>query len=489
LTNPKPTASPGGTPPDIPIGNFLSLVAGEVGARSIAFFAAAVLARRLGAEAFGILGLATALTSYLILAVSTGLQDLAAREVARHPREAARIAAGVIRVRLCLGLAGCALLVAVAALLPKPAIVRAAVAVSALSLLPLALDTSWVYKALGRTRRVGAGLVLSQAVFVTGVLLLIRGPSDLLRVPVLQALGELTAALVLVPVVRGAWRSGSLRDGAATLRGAGTVTVNRLLRTIIVTSDVVLLSFLADDRQVGLYSAAYRICFLLTAIAVAAHVVFLPSLARFQANTAAAAVVLGRSVWLSWAVALPFVLGGVLISPDLLSLLFGSEYRAGGNALRLLLAAIGLLFLHGTMHNVFLVRNQLRLEMIILGSAAAVNLGLNFVFIPLYGVSGAALSTLIAEGMILVAEACVVVRWGIRPPLRPLCRPLIAAICMGAIMVLLPNTVPVEARIAIGGLSYVTALALTGGLPQEATRHFGSRASGQEPDGSSPPFV
>lgn len=463
----------GGAPAGVPIANFLSLGAGDVAARVVAFFATALLARRLGAEGFGILGFATALTSYLIIAVSMGLQDLAAREVARRPDDAPRIAAGVIRVRLWLGLAGFALVGGLAALLPKPPIVRAAVALSALALLPLALNTAWAYKALERTRRVGAGLLLSQLVLAAGVLFLVHRPSDLLRVPVLQAVGELAAALLLLPLLRGAWRSGSLHDGLATLRGAGTITASRLLRAIIVTSDVVLLSFLTDDRQVGLYSAAYRVCFLLTAIAVSAHVVFLPGLTRAQANAAEAGEVLARSLWLSWAISLPFVVGGAMVAPDLLALLFGPEYRAGGDAFRLLLVSTGLLFLHGTLHNVLLVRDKLRLQMLIFGSAAAVNLGLNFLLIPVYGVSGAALSTLIAEGVILAAGAWFVGQLGWRPGLRPLVRPLMATVGMGGVLAILPGSVPVAARIAVGGLAYAIALVIVGGLPPEASRLLG----------------
>lgn len=92
----KPEAAPAG----IPFGNFFSLGAGEVGSRCIAFLATAILARRVGTEGFGILGLAFALTSYLLIVPGAGLQDLATREVAHRPKDASRLAAGVLRFRL-----------------------------------------------------------------------------------------------------------------------------------------------------------------------------------------------------------------------------------------------------------------------------------------------------------------------------------------------------------------------------------------------------
>lgn len=456
----------GMAPAGVPLLNFFSLGAGEVGARGIAFIATALLARRLGPDAFGVLGFATAVVSYFITTANAGLQDVASREVARRREDAARIAAGVVRVRLWLGVACLLLVGALAMLLPKPATVRAVVALSALSLLPLALNTAWVYKALGRTRWVSLGLIVGQGVFAATAVLLIHGPSDLLRVPILQALGELATALLLIPLLRGVWRSGSFRDGVATLRGTGIITVSRLLRTLIVTSDVVLLSFLTDDHQVGLYSAAYRVCFLLTAVATAAHVVFLPSLTETHDDKAAGGEVLTRSLWLSWTVSLPLVVGGMILAPDLLVLLFGPEFGAGGDAFRLLLFSILLLFLHGTLHNLFLVRDRLALETAIIAGAAAGNVMLNLLLIPAHGIIGSALATVVAEAMILAAGACVVAQWGWRPDLRPLARPAIAAAAMGTVLFLIPAAVHVTVRTALGGLVYVVALGVAGGLPR-----------------------
>lgn len=459
-----------GSSTGIRLGNFLSLGAGEVGARCIAFFATAFMARRLGTEGFGVLGFAAALTSYLVIAPSVGLQDLAAREVARRPGDAPRIASGVIAIRLLMGAGGFVLICVLAALLPKPAAVKAAVALSGLSLFPLALNISWAYKALNRTRRVSTGVCVGQAVFAAGVLLLIHGPADLLRVPVLQAVGELAAAVLLLPLLRGRPRGGVLREGAMALRGAKTITMTRLFRTFIVTSDVVLLSFLADDRQVGLYSAAYRICFLLTAIAVATHVVFLPALSQHPAHAAPANEVLSESLWLSWTVSLPFVIGGIVIAPDLMALLFGPEFHAGGQALRVLLIGTGLLFLHGTLHNVFLANNRLSLEMAIIAVAAGANLVLNLLLIPRYGIVGSAFATAMAEAVILMAGAKVLARWGWRPALGRMVRPTVAAAMMAGALLVTPRSVHIMARMGLGGLSYMAGLWLTGGLPPQLRR-------------------
>ena len=132
-----------------------------------------------------------------------------------------------------------------------------------------------------------------------------------------------------------------------------------------------------------------------------------------------------------------------------------------------MLFSTGLLFLHGTLHNAYIVRDRLVLQVAIIAAAAAGNIFLNLLLIPAYGIVGSASATLIAEAMILAAGACVVLRWGWRPDLRPLVRPAIAAGAMAAVLLLIPVTGHVAARTALGGLAYVAALAFAGGLPPE----------------------
>ena len=105
------------------------------------------------------------------------------------------------------------------------------------------------------------------------------------------------------------------------------------------------------------------------------------------------------------------------------------------------------------------------------------NLALNFLLIPRYGIVGTALATAIAEGIMLAAYASAIARWGWRPTLRPLVRPAIAAATMAGVLLITPGTVHVMSRVVLGGLAYVAALGLAGGFPPEARRLMGLAGS------------
>jgi O-antigen/teichoic acid export membrane protein len=307
------------------LGNILSLGTSEIVARGIAFIGIGFLARKLGPEGFGIIGFATALFGYLALAVTAGFNDIGAREVARHPERASDIAVNVILVRIALALITFLALGAVVWFSDSGQPVKLVVLLMSLSLFSLAIDTSWAYRGLERSHRVGAALVLGQSLYVGALLLLVRDAGDVWFVPLAQLFGEMSAALLLlIPLccVRGI--NLNLWEGLKILRSSGFWTVSRLLRTLIYTFDVVLLGVIFGERAVGLYSAPYRICFLLVAIAVAIHASYLPAVTRALAQGVEQAKAIAEgSMNLAAAVAAPMVVGGMIVAAPLLQTVFG----------------------------------------------------------------------------------------------------------------------------------------------------------------------
>ncbi len=441
--------------------NFLALSFGEIGSRIVGFAATALLARRLGADGFGILGLALAVTGYLVVP-GLGLQDLAARELAKKPTDAARLVASVIRLRLLMSLGIVLAAAAIAAILPKPNVVRGVLALSPLILLPMAANASWAFKALERALPVAGVMLVSQLVYLAGVAVFVTEPRHILLVPIMQTIGEVAAALLLLPVTRHGWKASSLREGIEALRGGTLATASRYARSLTMAADVVLLSFLLDDRAVGLYSAAYRVVFLLMAIASSSHSVFIAPVTRDRDDSTRWSVTLSQSLWLSWTATLPLVIGGALVAPALMSLLFGDEFAAGALALQLLLVSVGLMAMHGAARNVLLARGRMDLDARVNAAVAAVNILLNVLLIPRYGIVASASVMVLSEAAMLLAYFTIIGRWGWMPMLRPLMRPLLSAAVMAAVLLGLPSRFPLLGSVAIGGAVYLAMLGLLG---------------------------
>jgi len=456
------------------VGNILALGSGEIVARGVAFIGTAYLARELGPTGFGIIGFAAAICGYLSLLVSAGFTDIGAREVARRPHEAPAIAVSAILVRLALAFMALVAIGTVAWFLDKPPTVRLVVVFTGLSFFSLALDTSWVYKGLERNRLVGLALVLGQVLYVGTVVIVVRGPEDVIFVPLAQFLGEGSAALLLlVSVFRLGEIKLDLHEGLNILQSSGLLTLSRLLRTLIFTSDVVLLGLLLGEREVGIYAAPYRFCFVLLAIATAIHVSYLPALTRASVQGPGhVADLADRSLELSCALSAPLIVGGMILVDPLLSTLFGPGYLEGAAAFRLLILSIGFIFISGAIHNILLIYNRMLVEMWIVATATGLNIGLNMILIPRYGLVGAAFATVLAEGFILLAGLLAVYKIGIRLDFWPLPRLLLAAGVMGAGLIALGPSWGLALCLSLGFILYVGVLAVFRGIPQDARTYL-----------------
>jgi O-antigen/teichoic acid export membrane protein len=450
--------------------NFLSLGSGVAISKAVAFIGTAYLARRLGVYGFGVIGFATAVCGYFALALKTGFGPVGSREVARESGPITPLVTGVILLRLLLALGALLVTYLGTLLLGKPAVVLWVVLLTALTYLSGALDIAWVYKGLAQNRRIGISLVLTQAVYVMALLALVRGPEDIYRVPIALVLGELVAAAYLaVPVLEGSsWAPDLVRAGSI-LRASGPLVVGQLLRALINVFDVVLLSLLIGEFAVGLYTAAYRICFLLIAMGNALQIAYLPALSRAaHRSSVGASDLVNRALEFSAALALPMVTGGILLASPLLTHLFGPEYGEGATALRLLLVSIACIYLHGVFGQALLAYDRTRILMWIQALGAILNIGLNLVLIPSHGIVGAAVATVIAEALILILDAVACRRLGLRPDFWTLIKPAVASAVMAALLLGLGPATSWLLRLSTGALLYCATLALIGGIPADA---------------------
>jgi PST family polysaccharide transporter len=101
-------------------------------------------------------------------------------------------------------------------------------------------------------------------------------------------------------------------------------------------------------------------------------------------------------VWLAIAVALPMS----FLSTTIITLLFGDAYKQAGTILSIHIWAAIFVFLGVSSGKWFLAENRqiLSLQRTVVG--AFVNVGLNFLFIPLYGALGAAMATVIGQATV-----------------------------------------------------------------------------------------
>jgi O-antigen/teichoic acid export membrane protein len=167
--------------------------------------------------------------------------------------------------------------------------------------------------------------------------------------------------------------------------------------------DTVILGLMRSDTEVGWYGASYRVYEGLTYAPSILFAVLTPRLSHlFSQDRSAYRRLFRRS--LAASVALGVVMGGgaALAAKPIITTLFGSGYVAA--ALPLQILSGGALFVFGSwiLYAAALSTNLDRRLLLTTAIGLSVNVVLNIVLIPRYGISGAAWATVTAEALTVV---------------------------------------------------------------------------------------
>ena len=381
--------------------NIRALAIAKVMTITTGLIATAWTARALGPEHFGYIGFGTAFIAYAMLFVNLGLSTYAVREIARDRSTALRIVDHVLTLRLLLSLIVGALYALLVLALDKPFLVKAVLWVQIIQLVGQALIIDFYYQGTERmgviaTREVGTSLITMVA-----VLLLVRGPDDVVIAAGITACSVLFNAVLVVvryslenhrPHMRidlTAWR--------AMLIAAAPMAVSVFAWAIFSHLDTVMLGFMADPFQVGWYAAAYKVLMLGATAGLIVMNSFLPQLAASYGDTEQMRARMQDYATTMLLVGALVAAAGLTMAPEILMLFFGEAYAPAVNALRLLMASLGVIYLNMVVGNPLLVWHRQTGYMTAILIGGAVNAALNLVAIPRWGMEGAAASTLVAE--------------------------------------------------------------------------------------------
>ncbi|HET6566723.1 MAG TPA: polysaccharide biosynthesis C-terminal domain-containing protein, partial [Rhodothermales bacterium] len=143
-------------------------------------------------------------------------------------------------------------------------------------------------------------------------------------------------------------------------------------------------------------------------------------------------------------------------------------YVGGTLAFQILLLSTAFMFIRSTLENVFLVQNRLRLQLWIMFMAVGINVVLNVILIPRFGLIGASSAMAFSELLLLVVGWLAVSRRiGVVLTAIPLLKPLAASVVMSVILLFTGEYFHPLITVGIGAVIYVVSLILLGGIPRD----------------------
>lgn len=174
----------------------------------------------------------------------------------------------------------------------------------------------------------------------------------------------------------------------------GKSYLQTLASTLHFRVDQYMIAAFLDPTQVGLYAVACNLTNLLLKLPDATGIVVYPRLAAAADRDAhAQTTAVCRHTLFIMAVA---GLGYVVLGPTAVRVLYGKAYVDAIRPMLLMLPGIIMVSLYLLLTRNFTSRNRQQVNIVAAASALAINVGLNWVLIPRFGISGAAVSTAVS---------------------------------------------------------------------------------------------
>jgi O-antigen/teichoic acid export membrane protein len=445
-------------------------LAAQLAMKVLSFAFNVLVIRQLGATDFGQYAAVGAFGTLFLFIADLGLSPYAVREFARW-RDAAdgmaraqALYSNVLWLRLILALIAGLFTLTAAWLTGRPLLMIGAIALNAIGVLLYAVQGTSEAALAGFERLdvASTSRVLNQLAFVVvggAALWLGFGYYGLI---VANLLG---IALMLYACWR-ATRALGLRLGPAQpqlwlnlLRASLPFGIIGFALGLSYRYDSVLLNVTRSDQETGFYGAAYNLIFSAVVISNVVNTALYPSLTRQTASRPERlANITERVLRYLVVLSLPIAVGGWALSEQIIRFLFDQEYAAAAPALSILIWVVPFMYLSEFLgYVVVILRKERRVARAVLVSTG-LNVALNTLLVPLFGLMAAAAMTVLTEIVLVMQHA-----WTLRGLLRQvnwlaiLVRPLLATLSMGGVVLVLAPWLPLLVSVAVGALVYSLA--------------------------------
>ena len=175
--------------------------------------------------------------------------------------------------------------------------------------------------------------------------------------------------------------------------------ISIIFNVIYLRGDTVLLSFFRSQAEVGIYGAAYRVIDILSQMAMLIMGVMLPLMAYHWSRNIKAGFkkYYQQSFDIIMLITLPIVITFVMLAKPIMQLVAGEKFIASGYALQILALAIAGVYLGAVFGHTAVAINKQKQTMWIYISNAVITFTGYLIFIPKYGMYGAAWMTVFSE--------------------------------------------------------------------------------------------
>jgi O-antigen/teichoic acid export membrane protein len=372
----------------------------------LTLFVTAWIARYLGPESFGDLAYVLAYIAFFQAIVLLGADGIAVRDIARNAVEAPRILGSLLVMRVCVGIA-CWLLGIVIMMVfgegGSRTVILFALAGGALAFQAGDTVDLW-FQSQTQSKRTAVVRIAAQLCSAGVRILLILTHAPIEAFAAVVALEGMLIATGLALAYRwlptpGRWTA-SVGQARALLQECWPFLMSSISVIVYLRIDQLMIRNMLGAEQLGTYAAAITLSQMGHVVPATLVVSLAPYIARKKAEGEAEYLQALLLVFRAFGtMALLFSITTAVLAPTLVDLFFGEQYSDAATILTIHVFT-NLFVFQGTAQSLWYTNNRtgrLILRHTLMGGCAAVIA--NWILLPRYGISGAAVAALISFGI------------------------------------------------------------------------------------------
>lgn len=385
--------------------NFLYILSGSIIEKILSFVFLMVVARYYGEEVFGSYNFAKSIVSYFIMISTMGIQSYAVLLISKEPQNSHKIYREIVSVELVLSAISSILLIIFTIFFP---INRIMILLVGTTIVIQSLNTDWFFRAKQELSYVSYSTIMSsilQCVLIFG--LINSNNRNVYFLPIVVSVSYLIPYSYLIIISKNKFKLNLFfvkGDVLYYIRNGIPFFFSGVFAAINGNIDIIILGFMKTNKEVGLYSAAYGI---INTLVLFVSIIFAPiypslveAISQNRLEKVDKLISTVSKVLLIFIV--PITIGGIAVSNNLISLVFGKNYEGVTQTFCILLLFTFVLYFREIYGYILSTSGNQKTYMYIVCLSSIVNISFNFLLIPKIGINGAALATLLSEVINLI---------------------------------------------------------------------------------------
>lgn len=369
------------------------------------------VSRVLGPVSLGQVSFAKSIVNYFALFASLGIPTygvLACAKVRDDRGKLKRTVCELLYINFLLMAVTYLLFFLLLVLIPKFWQLRSLLLINSISIMMISIGVDWLYSALEDFKYITVRSIIFKIISAVLIFSFVKKSDDYLVyafVLIFSEIGSNILNLIHARQYIHFYAIGEL-NCKKHIKPIVSLFAASIAATISANTDTVMLGFLKSDYEVGIYNFSVKIKTMLSTIMTAALAVFVPRFSYYMRSEQISLyrTQIKRVFLLTLSIAFALTAFIVAFCEPIIIILGGSDYIDAKDSVVILTSCICVLAYTWTLGVAVLQpigrESQYAKGMLI---GCVVNVGLNTVLIPAFGVEGSAIATLIGESIISIA--------------------------------------------------------------------------------------